>query len=587
MSQPFLKPDVISSIRMIRITPSQRDTLIVSALAAVLSMLHTGFVFGIDNNIFHLPITAGLYDEPQFKDDAFIQSLRHFASGVWLLLDHADTHLGHTPALFLGLAWLSRLLTFTGLLCCASLVGVTSRTDKIVFSLIICITSFLEGGSFAGLGGLFLNYFTHSEIANGTILLAIHAAARGRFTAATVLFGITFFINAFIAAWLAAILGLIAASLLARSEITIRAISARILIGLMPAALLVLPVLINMFANPEFAHPFDFDYASYLRQYFADHSLVDAIDGGELLALAAVALLGLVAMSQLGAGARPLQAAYAAAILLYALGVALPAVIHSPSLLNFQLLRSGTVLHLLAGVAVAALVTRWLRDPRSTSVMFAGIAAILLSAGIHAFALCIPLIAVAPRVLQTQPRASPLLRGFGFAALAFATLFLFPLSGWQNRNSARLLLQAQAEWTTIGDWARRTTPSTAMFLVPSGTREHAPQETEGAIAFSRIAVFESVAHRRIWVDYKRGAAAMWTPSYYHVWWPRLSEVRRLTSLARRLDYASDHGIDYVIDPCDPKQATAVPLFRTEHLCVMQVASTETEPDVATLDNARH
>jgi hypothetical protein len=43
----------------------------------------------------------------------------------------------------------------------------------------------------------------------------------------------------------------------------------------------------------------------------------------------------------------------------------------------------------------------------------------------------------------------------------------------------------------------------------------------------------------------------------------------------------------VIEPCDPKQATAVPLFRTEHLCVMQVASTEKEPDVATLDNARH
>src|SRR5271154_4863226 len=143
------------------------ETLVVAAIASALSLLHKGFVFGIENNLFHLPIVAGLFNEPQYQDDAFIQSLRHFSSGLWLLLQAYTTDFDRAQLLFLLLACLSRLINFVGFLCCASLVGVVERRDKIIFSLIICFISFLDGDAYAGTGGMFLNNFTHSEVANG------------------------------------------------------------------------------------------------------------------------------------------------------------------------------------------------------------------------------------------------------------------------------------------------------------------------------------------------------------------------------------------------------------------------------------
>jgi len=551
------------------ITRAEIDTLLIAVFASTLSMLHTGFVFGVDNNIFHLPVTAGLYDEPQFRDEAFIQSLRYFASGVWLLLGRVGHHLDHMPALFLGLAWLSRLLSFLGFLCCASLVGIRTRADKIVFSLVLCITSFLEGGSFAGLGGLFLNYFTHSELANGTILLAIHAAARGRITAASLLVGLTFFINAFMAVWLVIILGFVVASLLARHAVTPAAICRQALPALLPCALLALPVLVNVLSNPAFGKPLDFDYVAYLHEYFAEHFLVDAIPVHDLLALAALALLGHMGLRQLGTNARELRAAYYGVLALYAAGIVLPFVFASQSLFNLHLLRSSALIHLLAGLAVAAMITSWLRDTTKPTFALGGTAAILLSAHPYGFVLCIPLFGVAPLLLRAQPVTSPAMRAFGIAAIGFATLIVAPISAWQNFNANRLLVHSVAEWTEIGNWARTDTPETAMLVVPPRPdRDTAPETLPEAIALSRAAVFESTAHRRIWVDYKRGAAAMWSPPYYHVWRMRSAETASLKSLDNKLAYAGQHGIDYVIEPCGNVPATIRPLFRTARLCVL-------------------
>ncbi|MFM9587733.1 hypothetical protein, partial [Streptomyces caniscabiei] len=64
----------------------------------------------------------------------------------------------------------------------------------------------------AGDGGLFVNYFTHSEIANGTILLAFYFAMRARLDLALAMLGATFFINVFMAAWICAPLAAIAAT---------------------------------------------------------------------------------------------------------------------------------------------------------------------------------------------------------------------------------------------------------------------------------------------------------------------------------------------------------------------------------------
>ena len=130
MTEITIKSSIVARRRAISIPGTFLETLALAAITAALSLAYKGFLFGIENNVFHLPIVGGLYDEPQYRDDVFIQSLRYFSSGVWLLLGGFEKHFGHTQALFLVLAYLSRWLCFVGFLCCASLLGVVDRRER-------------------------------------------------------------------------------------------------------------------------------------------------------------------------------------------------------------------------------------------------------------------------------------------------------------------------------------------------------------------------------------------------------------------------------------------------------------------------
>jgi hypothetical protein len=574
MTEICIKPGIVGRKRAISIPDTFRETLVVAAIAAALSLLHKGFVFGIENNVFHLPIVAGLYDEPQFRDDIFIQSLRHFSSGVWLLLGNFEKHFGHTQSLFFALTYFSRLLCFVGFLCCASLLGVVDRRDKIVFSLIVCFISFLDGDSYAGTGGLFLNYFTHSEIANGTVLLAIYFAAKNRFAAATAMCGVTFFINAFVAFWLVPLLACVAASLLWERKATLAGIARQTLAGLLPCLILAIPVLSNIVSNPEFGKPLDFDFVSYLYEYFAGHVLIGSISTLSMCGLAAVTLLGAVSLYWFGAGARELQAAYCGAILLYAIGIAVPFVTSAPLVLNLHLLRSSTIIHLLAALATAAVATNWLRRDQEPAFLPGCLIVLSLSVGGLAFSFCILIILSVyftepTQAIQATQRSGAFSRRvLGYLALAAVLGIVWPLSTWKNVRFNRLFAESIPEWTAVANWARNSTPSTAMFLVPPRPRDDDTSEPAASdLALSRTAVFEFVSHRRIWVDYKRGAAVMWMPSYYPTWRTRLTEVEALNSLDERMAYATRNGIDYVIDRCNSALGMGEGVFRTGRLCV--------------------
>ena len=99
-----------------------------------------------------------------------------------------------------------------------------------------------------------------------------------------------------------------------------------------------------------------------------------------------------------------------------------------------------------------------------------------------------------------------------------------------------------------------------------------PPPTGADIALSRTGVFEFVSHRCVWVDFKRGAAVMWTPSYYQIWRSRVTDIEGLGSFGERVAYASRHGIGYVIDLCRDEPANVEAVFRTRHLCVVRVGS---------------
>ena len=102
-------------------------------VASLISLLFTGSVFGLDNHLFHLPIIHRLYDDDQFRNDAFIQSLRYYSSGLWLVLAGSERYAGDGHLMFHLLLYFSRLLSFVGFVCCASLIGVRSVREQIIF----------------------------------------------------------------------------------------------------------------------------------------------------------------------------------------------------------------------------------------------------------------------------------------------------------------------------------------------------------------------------------------------------------------------------------------------------------------------
>ena len=573
MADVNVTSDMVCQGRSTSISTFWAETFPVAAVATALSVLRTGFVFGLTNNLYHLPIVAGLYNEPQYQDDGFIQSLRYFASGVWLVLSGVEKYFDHIPLLFFVLFFLSRLVCFVGFLCCATLLGVTERRDKIVFSLIVCFTAFLDGYSYAGSGGLFINYFTHSEMANGVALLAIYFAARGRYTAAVVAVGITAFINAFFAAWLVPPLVLIGIYHLWQRRTTIGQLSLRVLIGSVLSLPFLLVVLHGFLANPEFGHPLDIDFRSFLRQYFPGHFLIGSTSIGDIVGLLGVTLVGALAFFWPKRVAPELRAAYLGAILVYLIGIVLPSLTGSPILINLHLLRSGTVIHLLAALAIAALATNWLRRDGEATFLPACLVVLFLTfegwTG-PAFVAAVLIFVFRTGVAGPAPSYQ---RTAGYLVLAITVFAACPLAIRSGVNFNRLCDEAVAEWTDIGRWARLSTPSTAMFLTPRRPElEGRPEVSLADMALDRAGVFEFVSHRRIWVDFKRGGSSVLTPSYYRIWRPRMTDVDGLNSLAERMAYASRNGIGYVVDICQGPETGSGLLYRTKRLCVFSTGA---------------
>ena len=84
-------------------------------------------------------------------------------------------------------------------------------------------------------------------------------------------------------------------------------------------------------------------------------------------------------------------------------------------------------------------------------------------------------------------------------------------------------------------------------------------------------IFETVAQRSVWIDFRRGAAVMWSPSYYEEWHRRVAEVNSLTSYEAEVAYAKRSGIGYIVEVCKA-DANRTPAFSTARLCVYSVTA---------------
>jgi hypothetical protein len=544
----------------------------ICSVASLVSLLFTGSVFGIDNHIFHLPIIHRLYDEDQFRSDAFIQSLRYYSSGIWLLLAGSQTNFGSGHALFHVLLYLSRLLSFVGFVSCGSLVGIRSIRERIIFCLILCFIELLDGTSLAGHGGLFVCSFGHSEVANGTILLAIYFAARAQIVAAVVCAGLTFFINAFMGVWLVLPLVGIVASLIRRRVIATDRLFIQLMLGGIGYAILTAPVAYNILSNPDFGKSLGFDYSEYLRDYFGAHFFLGSNPAYEVLLLLVFSVFGWLALSRLKPGGVEFKAALAGMVALYIIGLFVPLLTKNPMILNLNLLRSGVMIHLLVAMSGAALATKWLtsNDGRESTVL----GPYLL------FFLCIKYMFPAAGVLvafenSIRKGSTREIRDIGLRAAILIALgvVVVPWRAWQHFSLDSAAAVAVSEWETIGGWAKSSTAPDSMFLISmtgntTAAEISASERRQSEAVAAASAVFEATSHRRIWVDFKRGAAVMWSPSYYAQWRPRVEAIQELKTLSETLSFAQRNGIDYIIGDCRAFQAAHIdPVFRTNILCV--------------------
>jgi len=564
--------------------PDFRAILAIAAAGALASLIVTGCLVGVRNDLYFLPILGALYDLPQFAHDAFIQSLRHYASGPWMLLGGLANYVP-VSGLSLVLGFFSRWLAFAGFGLCASLLGAHARREQVLLAFLLCATSLLRGQSWAGDGGLFINYFTHSEVANGLTLIFLYALVRQHLVLACVLEGLIFFDNAFIGVWDGAMAVAVVAVLLADGQLRMGTVIRKLAIGAISAMLLAAPVLLNILHNPDFGKPLSFDYVAFLEEFWPYHFIFRDIPLSDKLNLALLVVLGFGSLALLGRQGRPFAAALTGLLGLYAIGIILPAFTHSPTILNLHLLRDSTILQLLAVLAALTLAVKWWFSDRPAHSRALG--------PLLAIVLCIPIrtttvqpvlhlaIACGLLFLSTRPKLAsilpltrlrdPRLPRLIAICLIVIGLGVITASNWVVNLRAMSWI---AEWDRAGLWAKQHTAPDAVFLIPTWYFRGEVGRTESGsaqdAAVLNAGTFQYSSQRRVWVDFRNGAAVMWFPSYYDEWRRKVIEVNRLTSPEREAAYARKNGITYIIDVCSTAKPGTLQ-HATGRLCIFSVS----------------
>ncbi len=545
---------------------------VIVVLCAMLSIAISGHQSGANNNLFHLPILTQLYDQPHFAADPFVQSLRFYSSGVWMVLEGVADRQTMLD-LFLPLQVLSRVLFFVGALMLAQSLDLADRRAQAVFLVIVAVAKPLyEMGSPAGGGGMLLNEFTHSELANATMLIALALAARNRFGWAVAVAGVTFFINMFMAVWLAVPLALLMAAALRNGEATLAALSRQLLLGGLASAPLVVLVLMNVVANPDFAAPLEFAYVAFLTDYWPDHFLIWETPTSELIKLGVILAAALAAGLSLPSRARRIAlVSLAGFALVWLVGTAAPLVTSSPTVLNLHLLRSSAMIVSVSTLVIATLAASLFGAGKPADrTYFAPALVVILAGGYSLLPLVIVLLAV--RAVWTPP-ALPWPRVPAFAALALVAALTIPRIG-DALQLDRAFREGQREWMAIAEWARTQTAPGTRFLLPVGNSlNEASTLPRGMARAAELplggAIFTTWAERSVWVGIKEGAAVMWRPSLYPQWHERLVNLLVQDNLPELLTHARRIGVEIVIDVCSGSGGPT-PAFRSGRLCAYRV-----------------
>jgi hypothetical protein len=540
-----------------------------AAFAAVLSIQLQGFQFPVNNNIFHVPIFERWSSEPAFEGDPFIGTLQYYVSGFWALM-RAVPWQRHAAIVFEMFHYVARWATLLMIGCIGISFGL--RRYAALFSLLLwfSVTPLIRGASPIGRGELFVAYFTHTELSLPFMLLSFLLAAQRKWLAAFAVTGVIFDINAFVAVWSGTALSISLVALWRKEErARARALLTQALAGLSIAAAVGAPVAVwtlsALTKQPKHA---SFDYVEYLRAFYPYHFLIEAAQPADICVLLAIAITSVVMFGSLEVPA-VWRLVTSALIGVFLLGAILPTVSHNPVLLNLHLLRVDAAILVVAIVISGIIAARMLAAPSGGGRLAGAGALVVLSlnnlAGI-VFAQVL-LLAFAKEPLNRRARMwlgiafvaaliggstayrrqsaaeAALALGLVIARFAFTDKQLLRAPGGVALSCcvaivvalSASLVHAKAKDAGVlvaeaADWARRNTDPASIFLVPPKLDPD----------------FGLLAKRRFWVNWKEGAAVMWSPYYYATWSRRLNEVNALRDLPSKESYACSRQLDYVL-----------------------------------------
>jgi hypothetical protein len=567
--------------------------VLASAAAAALSIKAQGFYFGVGNNIFHIPIIDNWAGDPALAGDRFIGTLKYYVSGIWALFRLLPRH-DHTQEVFLVSHFVARWATLLVSAGIAFGLGTRRLPALVLMVFWLGLTPILRGVSPVGEQDMFVDFFTHTELTLPLTLFSLLLASRKQFLWAFALTGIVFDINIFVAVWTGVALLFSVLRLYSTGDDGKRLLR-QSAAGSAIAAALAAPVLywtLHAMAGRQAILPFD--YVGFLRQYYPNHFLIDVAAPSAVAGLAALIVATDALCGRLGRSGPIWRALFRGFVLVFVTGVFLPYLTHNSLLLNLHLLRVDGVISFLAILLAAIMAVRnltgngiqrlagaaalgMLTMANPVGTIFAAVLALAFDREEETwrwrigFSLsCLVPLAIGmvdyPR--QTLAEAAiavalilggPLLAKWPIPAsrvmvpglVAVVALYLIRVFGQPAPEMYRWLPAVKE----AAEWARAHTDPRSVFLEPVKIEPD----------------FGLWAKRRIWFSWKSGAAVMWDPSYYWVWWPRFKEVRELDTLSSKLAYACAHHLDYVVteQTGDNAQGAGI-VFQNSHLLIARV-----------------
>lgn len=561
--------------------------MLIAGLGTALSIMATGFQFGVSNNVFHIPYVLQYGKLAAFRNDAFYQSLSKFTTIVWPVL-RLFSNEGNIEKIFLAGHILSRGLAFAALVWFLRANGARSAGATLVATLTVAVCPWLLNVSEVGRHGMFIGYFTQSEITWGPLLAALLMAQRGRFVGAAVMAGIVFLLNAFIAFWLIAILAFtVGVDPVQRRDW-------RRLIG--PACIFLLvcaPVLgwVGFALHDGAGNPRHYSYIEYIRLYYARHFLIEAATFGGLRNLGLIAACGFLS-AFLSGSRRFWLSVLGGCVVLLAVGTVLPYLVNHRLIFDLHLLRADGLLEfvalalsicvafrfvfeekdnpavrviaLVAATSLAFPVSGWLSlvacvvclgtlavraagygsagtsAPQAWNWMAAAVTLLALGAefqmvGFSAFFLLRWMVVlVAIGVLFAKGHRTSL-----FVALVCGALVLVALSIARSRIESLARIEDRNRMAVdMMNWVRQSSLE-GPFLLPTGKRYGTMFDD-----------FQLRTRKTVWVDWKQGAAVMWDPRFYWQWMPRIREVSALHTAQDLVAYARLKQIPYLVLPAN-------------------------------------